>query len=86
MIDKIGQIAVAVTDVPRAIRFYCDVLSLEFLFEASPNLAFVRCGDIRLMLTTLQGEVSDHHTSVIYYQVKDIEATTLTLKSRGVVF
>jgi len=86
MIDKIGQIAVAVTDVPSAIRFYCDVLSLEFLFEASPNLAFVRCGDIRLMLTTLQGEVSDHHTSVIYYQVKDIEATTLTLKSRGVVF
>ncbi|TPH13591.1 VOC family protein [Litorilituus lipolyticus] len=86
MIDKIGQIAVAVTDVPRAIRFYCDILSLEFLFEASPNLAFVRCGDIRLMLTTLQGEVCDHHTSVIYYQVKDIEATTVMLKSRGIVF
>lgn len=86
MIDKIGQIAIAVNDVPRAVHFYCEVLSLTFLFEASPNLTFVKCGDIRLMLTTQQGEVSDHHTSVVYYQVDDIEQTTLDLKAKGVVF
>jgi len=38
-LSQIGQIAITVTDVPRAIAFYRDVLGLKFLFEAAkPDL------------------------------------------------
>jgi len=33
-IEKIGQIAIPVTDVDRSIAFYRDVLGLTFLFQA----------------------------------------------------
>lgn len=81
----IGQIAIAVSDLLRAVVFYRDVLGLPLLFEAPPGLAFFDCGGVRLMLTTPQGEARDHHTSVIYYKVADIHAAMETLTSRGVV-
>lgn len=84
-ITGIGQIAVAVSDIRRAVEFYRDVLELPLLFEAPPGLAFFDCGGVRLMLTIPQGESRDHHTSVIYYKVADIHAAMETLTSRGVV-
>ena len=85
-INSIGQIAIAVSDLQKSLTFYKDTLGLTLLFEAPPNLAFLVCGDVRLMLTTLQGEESDHHTSVIYYKVADLELAVSTFKARGVVF
>ncbi|NNC99954.1 MAG: VOC family protein, partial [Gammaproteobacteria bacterium] len=79
-IEKIGQIAIAVSDLDRSVEFYRDILGLEFLFDAPPALAFFTCGGVRLMLTTLQGDERDHHTSAIYYQVADINAATTTLQ------
>ena len=35
-LDRIGQIAVPVSDIERAIAFYRDVLGMRFLFEATP--------------------------------------------------
>ena len=64
-IKSIGQIAIAVTDIFRATAFYKDTLGLTLLFEVPTGLAFFDCGGVRLMLTTLQGERSDHRTSVI---------------------
>jgi methylmalonyl-CoA/ethylmalonyl-CoA epimerase len=81
---SIGQIAIAINDMPKAIAFYRDVLGLKFLFEAGPNLAFFACGDVRLMLTTLQGDSRDHRTSVIYYKVSDIQATAASLQAQGI--
>ena len=86
MIDSIGQIAIAVSDINRATDFYKNTLELPLLFEAPPNLAFFMCGDVRLMLTTLQGEERDHHTSVIYYKVEDLESSVVNLKNKGVTF
>ncbi len=83
-IHSIGQIAIAVSDIKASLSFYCDVLGLEILFEAPPNLAFLHCGDIRLMLTTLQGEPQDHHTSVIYYKVDHIQDFCSNLTSHDV--
>jgi methylmalonyl-CoA/ethylmalonyl-CoA epimerase len=85
-IQSIGQIAVAVTDIKRAVIFYRDTLGLELLFEAPPGLAFFDCGGTRLMLTTLQGEKSDHNTSVIYYKVKEINAAHAALTGKNVTF
>ena len=85
-LQSIGQIAIAVNDIERATAFYKDMLGLQLLFEAPPGLAFFLCGGVRLMVTTLQGEERDHHTSVIYYKVNDINKAAATLKSRGVAF
>ena len=83
-LSQIGQIAITVTDVPRAIAFYRDVLGLKFLFEA-PNLGFFDCGGIRLMLTLPEG-TSGTHASILYYKVADIQQACDVLSGRGVVF
>ena len=44
---RIGQIAMTVSDLPRAVAFYRDVLGMRFLFEAPPAMAFFDCGGIR---------------------------------------
>ena len=83
-LSQIGQIAVTVTDVSRAIAFYRDVLGLKFLFEV-PNMAFFDCGGIRLMLTLPEG-TSGTHSSILYYKVPDIQQAYEVLSGRGVAF
>jgi methylmalonyl-CoA/ethylmalonyl-CoA epimerase len=85
-IQSIGQIAIAVSDMEEATRFYRDVLGLNLLFEAPPGLAFFDCDGVRLMLTTKQGAEDDHKTSVIYYRVPDIDAAVQALKQKGISF
>ncbi len=85
-IQNIGQIAIAVSDIKKAVEFYKDKLGLSLLFEAPPGLAFFDCGGVRLMLTTLQGDEKDHRTSVIYYKVSDMSAATESLKEKGITF
>ena len=85
-ITSIGQIAIAINDLPSSIEFYQSKLGLELLFEVPPAMAFFQCGDLRLMLTTLQGDEKDHNTSVIYYRVADIHSTSERLKAAGVTF
>ena len=85
-IESIGQIAVAITDIKKSVGFYRDVLGLELLFEVPSGLAMFNCGGVRLMLTTLQGSENDHHTSVIYYKVSDIQESAKVLKNNGAVF
>lgn len=83
-LDAIGQIAVAISDFDTAKCFYQKTLNLPLLFDVPPNLAFFDVSGIRLMLTTLQGDPKDHHTSVIYYKVKSIETVFNTLESQQV--
>jgi len=85
-VEKIGQIAIAITDLNKSVPFYRDILGLELLFEVPSGLAFFNCAGTRLMLTTLQGKEEDHKTSVIYYKVADIHRSTGLLKSKGVNF
>jgi methylmalonyl-CoA/ethylmalonyl-CoA epimerase len=83
-LSTIGQIAITVHDLPRAVEFYRDKLGIPFLFEA-PNMAFFNCGGVRLMMGPPEG-TKDSFSSVIYYKVDDIEAAATALKSRGVSF
>lgn len=85
-LGRIGQIAVPVADVDRAIEFYRDVLGMRFLFRAPPGLAFFDCGGVRLLLDAPAGAAGAGSASVIYYDVMDIDAAFDALKSRGVVF
>ncbi|MBS1240744.1 MAG: Glyoxalase-like domain protein [Gemmatimonadetes bacterium] len=82
---KIGQVAIGVADLDRAIGFYRDILGMRFLFQAPPGLAFFDCGGIRLMLDRPARD-NGVGTSIIYYQVDDIEESASALKGRGAVF
>ena len=84
-LDKIGQIAINVKDMGRAVQFYRDTLGMKFLFEV-PNLAFFDCGGVRLMMGAAEKAEFDHPASVIYYKVSDINASYESLKKRGVSF
>jgi methylmalonyl-CoA/ethylmalonyl-CoA epimerase len=83
---RIAQISIAVSDLPRAIAFYQDVLGLQFLFQAPPGLAFFNVAGVRLMLALPEQDNKDHHTSILYYETADIRASAAVLKSRGVTF
>jgi methylmalonyl-CoA/ethylmalonyl-CoA epimerase len=84
-LSRIGQIAVNVHDVKRAIVFYRDTLGMKLLFEM-PNAAFFDCGGMRLMLSLPEQPEFDRSASIIYYKVPNIRATFETLSSRGVRF
>ncbi len=50
VVERVGQIAIPVTELERAVAFYRDALGLPLLFQAPPALAFLDMGGIRLML------------------------------------
>jgi methylmalonyl-CoA/ethylmalonyl-CoA epimerase len=83
---RIGQIAIVVRDLDRAVRFYRDVLGLPLLFQAPPGLAFFDCGGVRLMLTLPEGPEEGRGTSILYYVVDDIQAAHGALAARGAAF
>jgi methylmalonyl-CoA/ethylmalonyl-CoA epimerase len=85
-LSRIGQIAITVKDLARAVAFYRDVLGMRFLFEAPPKLAFFDCGGVRLMLAPPEKPEYDHPASILYYVVTDIQAEHDHLRRRGVVF
>ena len=82
---QIGQIAVPVAEITRAVAFYRDTLGMRFLFQFG-NLAFFDCAGVRLLLDVPEKPEFNQHSSVIYYKVADIQAAYETLGSRGVSF
>jgi len=82
---SIGQVSIRVHDVGRAVAFYRDVLGLEFLFDTGP-LAFLMCGDVRIMLTKPESPEFDHPSSTLYFRVDDIYAARAELAERGAEF
>jgi methylmalonyl-CoA/ethylmalonyl-CoA epimerase len=85
-LTQIGQIAINVHDLQRAVAFYRDTLGVRFLFQAPGGLAFFDCGGVRLMLGVAEKSEFSHPASVLYYKVPDIIAAYETLTSRGVTF
>jgi predicted enzyme related to lactoylglutathione lyase len=84
-LNDIGQIAVVVSEVSKALPFYRDVLGLRFLFSAGPNLAFLQAGSVRLMLSPPEGGGQVGANSILYFRVDDVEATQKAIVSRGAV-
>jgi methylmalonyl-CoA/ethylmalonyl-CoA epimerase len=64
-LSAIGQVAMTVEDVGRAVPFYRDVLGLRFRFEAPPALAFFDCDGVRLMLSRPEGTDPAKRSSIL---------------------
>jgi predicted enzyme related to lactoylglutathione lyase len=84
-LSQIGQIAVPVKDLDRAVACYRDQLGMKHLFSV-PHLAFFDAGGVRLMLSKPEKPEFDHPSSILYFKVEDIHDAHATLKSRGVHF
>lgn len=80
----VGQIAVVVHDLPRAVEFYRDTLGLRFLFDAG-TLAFFDGGAVRIMLSLPEKPEFDH-PCFVYYRVDDLDAAHHAMTERGVTF
>jgi len=85
-LSRIGQVAVPVNDIERAIAFYRDTLGMRFLFRAPPGLGFFDCAGVRLMLDAPAKAQAGNSSSIIYYAVPDLQAAFDTLATRGVRF
>lgn len=84
-LGTIGQIALTVRDVPRAVRFYRDTLGVRQLdIPAPPSMAFFDCGGVRLMLSLPEQADVQPGTTVLYFTVPDIHAAAKTLTERGI--
>jgi catechol 2,3-dioxygenase-like lactoylglutathione lyase family enzyme/DNA-binding CsgD family transcriptional regulator len=83
-IEGIGQVALFVTDLERAIGFYRDDLGLTHLYTFG-DLTFFDCGGTRLYFHRVPAE-SWQPGSVLYLRVGDIEAAHRELAGRGVPF
>ena len=82
-ISQIGQIAIPVQELDRAVKFYRDVLGLSFLFQMS-GLAFFQCGEVRLMLSLPEGPDTSAKASILYYKVADLPGAYTKLQEQGV--
>jgi catechol 2,3-dioxygenase-like lactoylglutathione lyase family enzyme len=84
-LSQIGQIAVNVRDLDRAVTFYQQTLGMKLLFRM-PTMAFFDCSGVRLMLAPPEKPEFDHPASVIYYKVADLPAVHTALAAAQVKF
>jgi methylmalonyl-CoA/ethylmalonyl-CoA epimerase len=82
-LNQIGQIAITVRDLPRAVNFYRNVLGMRHLFDAGPQLSFFDCGGVRLMLDIPEQAEFRHPPSILYYKVGDIGSVHRELKDQA---
>jgi len=85
-ITRLGQIQLRAHDVERAAKFYSEVLGLKLLFKAPPNLAFLDCFGVRLMIDKPEKPEFDHPGSILYFAVPDIQAAHAKMKEAGTHF
>ena len=83
-LSTVGQIALTVTDIDRSVAFYRDALGMKLLFQVS-GMGFFDCDGIRLMISGSE-KPEEHHGSVVYFKVPDIQRAFETLRGRGVPF
>jgi catechol 2,3-dioxygenase-like lactoylglutathione lyase family enzyme len=81
-LSTIGQIAITVTNVPRAVAFYKNTLGIKLLFEV-PAMGFFDCGGVRLMISAAE-KSGESYSSIIYFKVGNIREAWGELVGRGV--
>ncbi len=83
-LTAVGQIALLVTDVEEAERFYRDVLELRHLYTFD-DLTFFDCGGTRLFLRAVRPD-DWAAGSIVYFQVADLHAAHDRLAAAAVGF
>ena len=82
-IVSLGQVAITVASVARAKDFYTDVIGLEHLFDAGPNLVFLSAKNVRIMLTAPENEFNPGNNSVLYFKVDNVDSAHQSATAKG---
>lgn len=81
---RIMQIAVTVSDLDRSVAFYRDLLGMAFLFNAG-TMAFLQCGEVRLLLGTPEpGRPISNGGTILYLKSVDLDGDYVRLADAGV--
>ncbi|HVU47857.1 MAG TPA: VOC family protein [Terracidiphilus sp.] len=83
-LDRIGQIALTVSDIAHAKDFYQNTLGMRHLFDAG-TMSFFQCGEVRMMIGAKEKPIQSGGT-ILYFHVDDIHAAHEALEARGVAF
>ena len=78
-IQHVGQVGIPVKDIGRATQFYKETLQLPLLFQTD-TMAFFQLNDLRLMLALPEKEEFAHPSSVLYFNVENIQDVFNQLK------
>ena len=81
-LSEILQIGMPAKDIERAVAFYRDVLGLPLLMEG-PNMAFFKCGEVRLYVDANPGVAKPGDNSFIYFRSSNIQRDHAALKERN---
>src|SRR5262245_60690323 len=84
-LSLIGQIAITVRNLDRAVEFYQSTLGMKLLFRVQ-SMAFFDCGGVRLMMAIPEKPEFDHPASVINYKVAELPAVHAALLAKNVKF
>jgi methylmalonyl-CoA/ethylmalonyl-CoA epimerase len=84
-LDRIGQIAISVSDLERSKQFYGETLGMKFLFDAGP-MAFYRCGETRFMIGAGNEKTVVPGGTILYFTVDDLNAVHASLVAQDVYF
>jgi methylmalonyl-CoA/ethylmalonyl-CoA epimerase len=81
---KIMQIAVTVRDLDRSVAFYRDLLGMAFLINAG-TMAFLQCGEVRLLLGTPEpGKPISNGGTILYLKSDDLNGDYARIADAGV--
>ena len=87
-LNGLRHLALQVRDLEACERFYVDILGMQVLHRASPDLVYLTCGNDNLSLGRArgnsQGPQAVDHFGFIVDSVEELEAWYLYLKDRGV--
>ena len=83
-VTAVAQVAISVTDVPRAVAFYADVLGLPLLFDLpEQKMAFLQADGVRLYLDA--NEIEGYHSSpLVYWTVADLDVAEAAVVAAGI--
>ena len=84
-IRRLGQVALPVQNIDRAIAFYRDALGLPFIWS-NGRMAFFQLGDVRVLIDLPEEPGGPRMASVLYLDTDDLDGAVSALKGRGVVF
>jgi methylmalonyl-CoA/ethylmalonyl-CoA epimerase len=84
-LSHIGQIALPVSDVDRAEKFFTEAMGFRKLYRFG-DLSFFDCAGVRLLLEKTSSEKEARKSSIIYFRCADIALAVRELKSRDVHF
>ena len=82
---NLNQITIKSTDVSLAVKFYLK-LGLKLIVDSTPRYARLECPVCGSTFSISQGDVSVEQTTVIYFEVEDIDQKYQQLKQQGLEF